>query len=43
VGTLGLFHGRKVSGREADQPPPSSVEVRKTWIYTSTDPCVFMA
>jgi hypothetical protein len=30
-------------GREADHSPPTSVEVKKTWIYTSTPPYVFMA
>jgi hypothetical protein len=27
-------------GREADHSPPSSAEVKKTWIYTSTPPYV---
>jgi hypothetical protein len=30
-------------GREADHSPPASDEVEKTWIYTSTPPCAFMA
>jgi hypothetical protein len=29
--------------REAVRSPPTSAEVKKTWIYTSTLPCVFMA
>jgi hypothetical protein len=29
--------------READHSPPSSVEVKKMWTYTSTPPYVFMA
>jgi hypothetical protein len=29
--------------READHPPQTSAEVKKTWIYTSTPPYVFMA
>jgi hypothetical protein len=29
--------------RKADHSPPTSVEVKKTWIYTSTPPYVFMA
>jgi hypothetical protein len=28
---------------EADHSPPTSAEVKKTWIYTSTPPYVFMA
>jgi hypothetical protein len=35
--------GVKRSAREADYSPPSSDEVKKMWIYTSTPPCVFMA
>jgi hypothetical protein len=30
-------------GREADHSPPTSAEVNKIWIYTSTPLCVFMA
>jgi hypothetical protein len=30
-------------GREADHSPPTSAEVMKMWIYTSTPPYVFMA
>jgi hypothetical protein len=33
----------KRPGREADHSLPTSTEVKKTWIYTSTPPCVFMA
>jgi hypothetical protein len=33
----------KQSGREADHSPPTSAEVKKTWIYTSTPPYVFMS
>jgi hypothetical protein len=38
-----LSPGVKRSGREADHSPPTSVEVKKTWIYTFTPPYVFMA
>jgi hypothetical protein len=30
-------------GREADQSPPISVDLKKTWIYTPTPQYVFMA
>jgi hypothetical protein len=40
-GALSL--GVKRPGREADHSPPTSAEVKKTWIYTSTPPYVFMA
>jgi hypothetical protein len=33
----------KKPGREADHWPPTSAEVKKTWIYTSTPPYGFMA
>jgi hypothetical protein len=33
----------KRPGREADHSPPTSAEVKRTWIYTSTPPYVFMA
>jgi hypothetical protein len=45
--TLGLiqppiqYPGIKRQGREADHSP-TSAEVNKTWIYTSTPPCGFM-
>jgi hypothetical protein len=35
--------GVKRQGREADCSPPTSAEVKKMWIYTSTPPYVFMA
>jgi hypothetical protein len=33
----------KRPGREADHSPPTSVQVKKTWTYTSTPPYVSMA
>jgi hypothetical protein len=30
-------------GREADRSPPTSADFKKTWVYTSTTPYVFMA
>jgi hypothetical protein len=33
----------KQPGREADHSPPTSGEIKKIWIYTSTPPYVFMA
>jgi hypothetical protein len=41
-GYRGLFPRIKRSGREADHSPPASVEVKKTWIYTSNPPYTFM-
>jgi hypothetical protein len=35
--------GVKRSGREADHSPPTSAEIKKMLIYTSTPPCAFMA
>jgi hypothetical protein len=35
--------GKKRPGREADHSPPTSAEVKKMWIYTSTTPYAFMA
>jgi hypothetical protein len=35
--------GVKRQGREADHSPPTSAEVKKVWIYTSTPLYVFMA
>jgi hypothetical protein len=35
--------GAKRQGREADHSPPTSAEVKKMWIYTSTSLYVFMA
>jgi hypothetical protein len=34
-GTLSLGNGK---GHEADRSPPTSVEDKKTWVYTSTPP-----
>jgi hypothetical protein len=38
-----LSPGVKGPGREADYSPPTSAEVKKMWIYTSTPPYTFMA
>jgi hypothetical protein len=38
-----LFPGGKRSGREADHSPPTSAEVKKIWIYTSTPPYALLA
>jgi hypothetical protein len=38
-----LSPGVKWQGREADHSPPTSAKVKKTWIYTSAPPYVFMA
>jgi hypothetical protein len=35
--------GVKRQGREAGHSPPTSAEVKKMWIYTSTPPYIFMA
>jgi hypothetical protein len=43
MGTGGSFPGVKRHGRAADHSPPTSAEVKKMWIYTSTPPYVFMA
>jgi hypothetical protein len=43
MGTGGSFPGVKRQGREADHSPPTSAEVKKMWIYTSTPLYVFMA
>jgi hypothetical protein len=44
MGTWGSFPEVKRQGREADHLPPTSAEVKKMWIYTSTAaPYVFMA
>jgi hypothetical protein len=43
MGTGGSFPGVKRQGREAYHSPPTSAEVKKMWIYTSTLPYVFMA
>jgi hypothetical protein len=42
VGTGSLSSWVKRPGREADHSPPSSVEVKNAWSYTSTPPYVFM-
>jgi hypothetical protein len=41
--TGGSFPRGKAERREADHSPPISIETKKTWIYTSTPPYVFMA
>jgi hypothetical protein len=41
-GTGALSPGVRRPGREADQSPPASAEVKKTWVYISTPPYVFM-
>jgi hypothetical protein len=43
MGTGGSFPGVKRQGSEADRSPPTSAEVKKTWIYTPTPPYVFRA
>jgi hypothetical protein len=43
MGTGGSFPAVKRPGREADHSPPTSAEVKKMWIYTSTPPYAFMA
>jgi hypothetical protein len=43
IGTGASSEGAKRPGREADHSPPTSGGVKKTWIYTSTTPYVFMA
>jgi hypothetical protein len=35
--------GVKRQGREADHSPPTSVEIKKTWIFASTPSYVLMA
>jgi hypothetical protein len=42
-GYRGSFLGVKRPEREADHSPPTSAEVKKMWISTSTPPYVFMA
>jgi hypothetical protein len=41
--TGGSFHRVKLPEREADNSPPASAVVKKTWIYTSTPPYAFMS
>jgi hypothetical protein len=43
MGTGACFFGVKRPEREADNSAPTSIEVKTTWIYTSTFPYVFMA
>jgi hypothetical protein len=42
IRTGGSFPGVKRQGREADHSLPTSAEIKKMWIYTSTPPYVFM-
>jgi hypothetical protein len=42
MNTGSSFPGVKRQRREADHSPPTSSEVKKMWIYTSTPPYVFM-
>jgi hypothetical protein len=37
-----LSPGVKRLGRKADHSPPTSAEVKKMWLYTSTPPYTFM-
>jgi hypothetical protein len=39
----GIPLGVKRPGREADHPPQTGAEVKKTWNYKPTPPYVFMA
>jgi hypothetical protein len=41
-GYWGCFPGIKKPGSEDDHSSPTSAEAKKTWIYTSTPPYVFM-
>jgi hypothetical protein len=43
MGIGGDFHREKRLGREADHSPPTSAEIKKISIYTSTPPYAFMA
>jgi hypothetical protein len=43
MGTGGFSPGLKRPGREANHSPPTSAELNKMWIYTSTPPYAFMA
>jgi hypothetical protein len=43
VGTWGSFPGVKRLRREANHSFPTSIEVKKTWIYTSTPTYIFVA
>jgi hypothetical protein len=41
--TVALSTGLKRLGRESDHSPPTSAEVKKMWIYTSTPPYTFIS
>jgi hypothetical protein len=43
MGTGRSFPGVNRQGREVDHSPPTSAEVKKMWIYTSTPLYIFMA
>jgi hypothetical protein len=43
ISTGGSFAGVKRKEREADHSPPTSAEVKKIWIYTSTPPYALIA
>jgi hypothetical protein len=43
VVTDDTFPRVNLPGREVDHSPPTSVEVKKIWIYTATPPYAFMA
>jgi len=43
IGTRGLSLGIKGLGHEADHSPPTSVEVKNAWSYTSIPQYTFMA
>jgi hypothetical protein len=43
IGAGFYSRGVKRPGHEAYHSPPTSSEVKKTWIYTSIPPYVFMA
>jgi hypothetical protein len=43
VGTRALSPSMKRQGRKTDHSPPTSAEVNKTWISTSTPPYAFIA
>jgi hypothetical protein len=41
-GNYGSFVGVKWPGREANNSPPHSAEIKSEWNYTSTPPYAFM-
>jgi hypothetical protein len=43
MGNRGSLPGVERPGHEADHSPPTSAEVKKTWIYTFTPQYAFMA